>query len=181
MICRDEKYSVICRDVKYTVMCSKTFTVKKSPVITKLWLKLVWCMFKIVEQWCAQAQFMFEECIHSLMVCYKWQYIYKEPRNEKLRAATAHWTYLNDSVVYWAAVIDVRLWPAVVMMSRWTRRLMSSEEDEQQRLTSWDWPEIHEQQWANEPEVDEQLTGNNRDEQSLITWQYWRAGVLQQC
>ena len=87
-------------------MCSKTFIVKKSPVITKLWLKLVWCMFKIVEQWCAQAQFMFEECIHSLMVCYKWQYIYKEPRHDKLMVASVHWTDLDDSAVYWAAVID---------------------------------------------------------------------------
>ena len=28
--------------------------------------------------------------------------------------------------------------------------------------------------------VDEQLTNNNRDEQTLMTWQYWRAGVDEQ-
>ena len=99
---------------------------------------------------------MFQKFIHSSMVCYKWQYIYKEPRHDKLRAAAAHWTDLDDSAVYWAAVID-----------DWFETMTNSSNDEQmnkkidEQWRGWAaeanklWlTRDSEQQWANEPEVD---------------------------
>ena len=45
----------------------------------------------------------------------------------------------------------------------------------EQRLTRDSWPAV-----KMMSSVDEQLTSNSRDEQTLMTWQYWRAGVDEQ-